>query len=277
MENLKSLILEISDYKISDINTIKHVQNELLYNLNNGSLRSASPNGDGTWTVNEWVKKGILILFKYSSIVDMSVDKTLRFFDKDTLATKEINLEDGVRIVPGGSTIRNGCYVAKSVICMPPMYINIGSYIDEGTMIDSHALVGTCAQIGKRVHLSAASQIGGVLEPAGARPVIIEDDVMIGGNCGIYEGVMVKKRAVLGSGVILTASTKVYDLVNETILSSSSDSILTIPEGAVVVPGARRINTEFGITNNLSISTPMIIKYRDDKTDAKTALESALR
>ncbi|MCX6145834.1 MAG: 2,3,4,5-tetrahydropyridine-2,6-dicarboxylate N-succinyltransferase [Candidatus Kapabacteria bacterium] len=277
MENLKSLILEISDNKISDINTIKHVQNELLNNLNNGILRSASPNGDGTWTVNEWVKKGILILFKYSSIVNMSVDKTLRFFDKDTLATKEIKLEDGVRIVPGGSTIRNGCYVAKSVICMPPMYINIGSYIDEGTMIDSHALVGTCAQIGKRVHLSAASQIGGVLEPAGARPVIIEDDVMIGGNCGIYEGVMVKKRAVLGSGVILTASTKVYDLVYETILSSSSDSILTIPEGAVVVPGARRINTEFGIANNLSISTPIIIKYRDDKTDAKTALESALR
>lgn len=277
MENLKSLILEISENRISDITVIKHIQNELLNKLNNGSIRSASANVDGTWTVNQWVKKGILILFKYSSIIDMSVDRTLRFFDKDTLSTKEINLDDGIRIVPGGSSIRNGCYVAKSVICMPPMYINIGSYVDEGTMIDSHALVGTCAQVGKRVHLSAASQIGGVLEPAGARPVIIEDDVMIGGNCGVYEGVMVKKRAVLGSGVILTASTKVYDLVNETVLSSTSENTLTIPEGAVVVPGARRINTEFGIENNLSISTPMIIKYRDDKTDAKTALESALR
>ncbi len=277
MENLKSLILDIADNKINDLDIIKNVQVDLLNKLNNGTIRSASPSESGTWIVNEWVKKGILILFKYSSIIDLSVDKTLRFFDKDTLNTKEMTLEDGVRIVPGGSSIRNGCYVAKSVICMPPMYINIGSYVDEGTMIDSHALVGTCAQVGKRVHLSAASQIGGVLEPAGARPVIIEDDVMIGGNCGIYEGVMVKKRAVLGSGVILTASTKVYDLVNKSILASTNENVLTIPEGAVVVPGARRINSEFGIEHNLSISTPIIIKYRDDKTDAKTALESALR
>lgn len=249
---------------------------KFLEGLNNGSIRCAEPNGDD-WQVNTWVKKGILMIFNYSEMTDMSINEQFRFFDKDLLHLKPMSLDSGVRLVPGGSSIRNGSYVAKGVICMPPMYINLGAYVDEGTMVDSHALVGTCAQVGKRVHLSAASQIGGVLEPAGGRPVIIEDDVMIGGNCGIYEGVKVKKRAVLGTGVILNASTKVYDLVKETVLTSSSEHPLEIPEGAVVIPGSRAMNSDFGKQHGLSVSTPLIIKYRDDKTDAKTALEEALR
>ena len=191
--------------------------------------------------------------------------------------TRPFGLNDGVRIVPGGSAVRTGCYVAKGVICMPPMYINIGAYVDEGTMVDSHALVGTCAQIGRRVHISAATQIGGVLEPAGARPVIVEDDVMLGGNCGVYEGVMIRRRAVLGSGVVLNASTAVYDAARGQILRSSPDAPLEIPEGAVVIPGARPLDTDFGRQHRLSVATPVIVKYRDEKTDARTALESALR
>ncbi len=256
---------------------IKELQAEIIGKLNNGTIRAAEPDGKGGWIANQWVKKGILLLFKYSKMEDMSINEEFVFFDKNTIPLKPLKLEDGVRLVPGGSSIRSGCYVAKGVICMPPMYINIGAYVDEGTMIDSHALVGTCAQIGKNVHLSAASQIGGVLEPAGARPVVIEDNVMIGGNCGVYEGVLVRERAVLGTGVILNASTKVYDLVNGTILSSSAESPLEIPAGAVVVPGSRALNSPFAKENGLSISTPLIIKYRDDKTDAKTALEEALR
>ena len=207
----------------------------------------------------------------------MSNEGIFSFFDKDTLPVHTFGLEDSVRIVPGGSSIRTGCYVAKGVICMPPMYINIGAYVDEGTMIDSHALVGTCAQIGKRVHLSAASQIGGVLEPPGAMPVIVEDDVMIGGNCGVYEGVLIRKRAVLGSGVILNSSTRVYDIVNEKILKADKGIQLEIPESAVVIPGSRHIDTEFSRANGLSVSTAIIVKYRDEKTDARTALEQALR
>lgn len=274
---MQDLIEKISSGEITDLAVIKKVQQDLLDGLNSGAIRSAEPDGKGNWKVNLWVKKGILLLFKYSSIVDFSKDDNFKFFDKDTLTTKPISLEDGIRIVPGGSTIRNGCYVAKSVICMPPMYINIGSYIDEGSMVDSHALVGTCAQVGKRVHISAAAQIGGVLEPAGARPVIIEDDVMIGGNCGIYEGVRVQSKAVLASGVILTASTKLYDTVNNTIITSTKDEPLTVPAGAVIVPGSRRIESDFAKDNGLSIYTPIIIKYRDDKTDSRTALEEALR
>lgn len=249
---------------------------ELLHALNTGAVRAAEPLDDGTWQVNQWVKQGILLCFKTGRLVNMS-DGAFRFFDKHTIPVKEVSLEDNIRIVPGGSTIRTGAYVAPGVICMPPMYINIGAYVDEGTMVDSHALVGTCAQIGKRVHISAAAQIGGVLEPAGARPVIVEDDVMIGGNCGVYEGVMLRRRAVLGSGVILNASTPVYDLVNETVLRSSADAPLEIPEGAVVVAGSRAIASEFARTNGLSMSTPLIVKYRDAKTDARTSLEEALR
>lgn len=255
---------------------IKKLQEEFLTGLNTGKIRAAEPKENVEWQVNLWVKKGILLLFKYSNLIDMSID-SLKFFDKNTIPLKNLNLEDGVRVVPGGSAIRTGSYIAKGVICMPPMYINIGAYVDEGSMIDSHALVGTCAQIGKNVHLSAASQIGGVLEPAGARPVIIEDEVMIGGNCGVYEGVLIRKRAVLGTGVILNASTRVYDLVNEKIIKSENNNPIEIPENAVVIPGSRSIDSKFARENGLSVSTPLIIKYRDSKTDAKTALEDTLR
>jgi 2,3,4,5-tetrahydropyridine-2-carboxylate N-succinyltransferase len=254
-----------------------HACADLLDALNTGTIRAAEQGADGTWTVNQWVKHGILVLFRKGRLVDASLDENFRFFDKDTLPVKPLTLADNVRVVPGGSSIRTGAYVAHGVICMPPMYINIGAHVDEGTMIDSHALVGTCAQIGKRVHVSAAAQVGGVLEPAGARPVIIEDDVMIGGNCGVYEGVLIRARAVLGSGVILNASTPVYDLVHERVLRSTPDAPLEIPSGAVVVAGARTVSTPFGTANGLSISTPLIVKYRDEKTDARTALEDALR
>ncbi|MCL5991757.1 MAG: 2,3,4,5-tetrahydropyridine-2,6-dicarboxylate N-succinyltransferase [Bacteroidetes bacterium] len=262
-----------SNISVFDIEPIMH---ELVSNLNNGKIRSAEP-FNGSWKVNEWVKKGILLLFRFGKLSNMSNEGIFSFFDKDTLPVHTFGLEDSVRIVPGGSSIRTGCYVAKGVICMPPMYINIGAYVDEGTMIDSHALVGTCAQIGKRVHLSAASQIGGVLEPPGAMPVIVEDDVMIGGNCGVYEGVLIRKRAVLGSGVILNSSTRVYDIVNEKILKADKGIQLEIPESAVVIPGSRHIDTEFSRANGLSVSTAIIVKYRDEKTDARTALEQALR
>ncbi len=245
--------------------------------LDSGKIRAAEPTNDGNWTVNQWVKKGILLQFRVGKMTDLSSDLNFRFFDKHTLPTKSIYLKDNIRIVPGGSTIRRGAYVAEGVICMPPMYINIGSYVDTGTMIDSHSLVGTCAQIGKNVHVSAAAQIGGVLEPAGARPVIIEDNVMIGGNCGIYEGVMVRKNAVLASGVILTASTKIYDLVNERIITSNEGYPLEVPENAVLVAGSRQINASFAKEHGLSVYTPLIIKYRDSKTDAKTALNFDLR
>ncbi|MDA3843203.1 MAG: 2,3,4,5-tetrahydropyridine-2,6-dicarboxylate N-succinyltransferase [Candidatus Kapabacteria bacterium] len=255
---------------------IQELLHDFTLGLNKGDIRSAEPDGNGGWQVNTWVKKGILLMFKHSTMTDMT-DGKAQFFDKSTLPVHPFSIEDNIRIVPGGSSVRTGCYVAPGVICMPPMYINIGSYTDEGTMIDSHALVGTCAQLGKRIHLSAASQIGGVLEPMGARPVIVEDDVMIGGNCGVYEGTMIRKRAVLGSGVILTASTKVFDLVNERVLKATQDNPLEIPENAVVVPGSRKLSTDFGIANGLSIASPLIIKYRDDKTDARTALEDTLR
>lgn len=244
--------------------------------LHRGIVRAASRENDGTWTVHQWVKQGILLCFRVSDVVDMSSD-AFSFLDKSILPARRFTPADGVRIVPGGSTIRTGAYVARGVICMPPMYINIGAYVDEGTMVDSHALVGTCAQIGKRVHISAAAQIGGVLEPAGAQPVIVEDDVMIGGNCGVYEGVLVRERAVLGSGVILNASTPLYDVVNACVIRGTPNRPLEVPAGAVVVQGARRVDSAFGDTHGLSISTPVIVKYRDAKTDARTALEEALR
>lgn len=248
----------------------------LLEALENGIVRSAEKDANGVWRANAWVKEGILLGFRLGGMVDFS-NPPFSFFDKDTYPARAFTADDGVRIVPGGSTIRRGAYVASGVVCMPPMYVNVGAYVDSGTMIDSHALVGSCAQIGKRVHLSAASQIGGVLEPVGAAPVVIEDDVFVGGGCGVYEGCVVRERAVLASGVILTASTKVYDLVNERILRKSGDDPLEIPEGAVVVPGVRSVQSDFGREHGLGTSAPIIVKYRDASTDASTSLEDALR
>ncbi|MCB1025164.1 MAG: 2,3,4,5-tetrahydropyridine-2,6-dicarboxylate N-succinyltransferase [Acidobacteria bacterium] len=246
--------------------------------LRKGEIRAAEKDPDGTWRTNAWVKQGILLGFKMGRMVEMSMEgETFNFFDKETYPLHPMTLEDGVRIVPGGSTIRDGSYVARSVVCMPPMYINVGAYVDEGTMVDSHALVGSCAQIGKRVHLSAAAQIGGVLEPIGAMPVVIEDDVLVGGNTGVYEGTIVRERAVLASGVILTRSTPVFDLVNETVIKGSADKPLEIPAGAVVVQGSRAISSGYGKENGLSLYAPMIVKYRDEKTDASTQLEDYLR
>lgn len=253
---------------------------EFLRSLNSGVIRAAEPSLDTPtgWRVNSWVKKGILLGFRMGSMAMLSRGASeQQFFDKSTYQLHPFKLEDGVRIVPGGSSIRTGCYVARGVVCMPPMYVNVGAYVDEGTMIDSHALVGSCAQIGKRVHLSAASQIGGVLEPIGASPVIIEDDVLIGGNCGVYEGVVIKKGAVLGSGTILNQSTPVYDLVNERVVCATNDVPLMIPENAVVVPGARKISSGKGSEWGISISTPIIVKYRDEKTDRRIQIEDLLR
>jgi 2,3,4,5-tetrahydropyridine-2,6-dicarboxylate N-succinyltransferase len=249
---------------------------ELKGALNRGEARSAEPDGSGGWRVNGWVKQGILLGFRAGALADVSTGG-FSFFDKANLPIRTLTAADNVRLVPGGSAIRDGAYVAPGVICMPPMYINIGSYVDEGSMIDSHALVGTCAQIGRRVHVSAAAQIGGVLEPVGASPVIVEDDVLIGGNCGVYEGTIVRRRAVLAAGVVLTASSRVYDVVNDRVLGASAGSPLEIPEGAVVVAGTRSVRGEFAAEHGLAIAAPIIVKYRDDRTDARTALESALR
>lgn len=248
--------------------------------LNSGKARAAEPDASAPtgWRVNAWVKKGILVGFRMGMTVDMSPENSrLQFFDKSTFPLKKLGLNNSIRVVPGGSSIRDGCYVGKSVTCMPPMYINTGTYVDDGTMIDSHALVGSCAQVGKHCHISAAAQIGGVLEPVGALPVIVEDNVLVGGNCGIYEGTVIKKRAVLGSGVILTRSTPVYDIVHETIHRADDEKPLVIPEGAVVVAGSRPITTGAGKKWNLSLYTPVIVKYRDEKTDERIRLEEFLR
>ena len=248
--------------------------------LSAGDVRAAEPDASTPtgWRVNAWVKQGILLGFRVGDIADVSADHgRLPFFDKDTLPLKKLTTASGVRIVPGGSSVRDGAYLCRGVIAMPPMYINIGAYVDDESLVDSHALVGSCAQIGRRVHLSAAAQIGGVLEPAGALPVIVEDDVLVGGNCGVYEGVVVKRRAVLASGTILTGSTPIYDLPNERIVTASAGQSLVVPEGAVVVPGARPVTSGKGAEWRLSIATPVIVKYRDEKTDARTALETLLR
>jgi 2,3,4,5-tetrahydropyridine-2-carboxylate N-succinyltransferase len=253
---------------------------ELLEQLNRGELRSAEPDaGQPTgWRVNAWVKKGILLGFRMGTLADMSPETGgARFFDKATYPLKSLSVNDGVRVVPGGSSIRTGCYVSRGVTCMPPMYINVGAYVDEGTMIDSHALVGSCAQVGKRCHISAASQIGGVLEPVGALPVIIEDDVLVGGNCGVYEGTVVKRGAVLGTGAILNRSTPVYDLVREQVYRATDDQPLVIPEQAVVVAGSRPVQRGKGKEWGLSLYTPVIVKYRDEGTDARVQLEDLLR
>jgi 2,3,4,5-tetrahydropyridine-2-carboxylate N-succinyltransferase len=248
--------------------------------LNRGEVRAAEPDPASAtgWRVNPWVKKGILLGFRMGKIVDMSIDRLRQpFFDKDTYPPKALSLASQVRIVPGGSSIRDASYVGRGVTCMPPMFINAGAYVDDGTMVDSNALVGSCAQIGRNCHISAGAQIGGVLEPVGALPVIIEEEVMIGGNCGVYEGVVVKRRAVLGSGVILNASTAVYDLVREQIYAATETSPLVIPEEAVVVPGSRAISHPAGQRWGLSLYAPVIIKYRDAKTDARLILETLFR
>lgn len=248
--------------------------------LNSGSVRAAEPDPASAsgWRVNIWVKKGILLGFRMGSIVDMSVDASRQpFFDKATYPVKAFAVTSGVRIVPGGSSIRDGCYIGKGVTCMPPMYINVGAYVDDGTLVDSNALVGSCAQIGRKSHISAGAQIGGVLEPVGALPVIIEDEVLVGGNCGVYEGTIVRRRVVLGTGTILNRSTPVYDVVAGTILSATDVEPLVIPENAVVVAGSRPIAHGRGKDWNLSLYAPVIVKYRDAKTDARVQLEDLLR
>ena len=248
--------------------------------LNEGRVRAAEPcpSERSGWRVNAWVKKGLLLGFRMGQIVDMSVDPERQpFLDKSTYPVKRLSAQDGVRVVPGGSSIRDSAFVGRGVICMPPMYINLGAYVGDGTMVDSHALVGSCAQIGKNCHISAASQIGGVLEPAGAMPVIIEDNVLVGGNCGVYEGTVVKRRAVLGTGTILNRSTPVYDLVRNTVHKPTDDDPLIIPEDAVVIAGSRAITRGPGKDWGISIYTPVIVKYRDSKTDTKIQLEDLLR
>ena len=252
------------------------VVEEFRAGLSRGEYRAAEKTAQG-WKTNVWVKRGILLAFKIGVIEDRSISGEFYFYDKDTLPAKVLNTSSGVRVVPGGSTIRDGAYVARNVICMPPMFINIGAYVDEGSMVDSHALVGSCAQIGKRVHLSAAAQIGGVLEPPGALPIIVEDEAFVGGNCGVYEGVLVQSRAVLAPGVILTGGTAVYDLVREQVYRKTPDAPLTIPAGAVVVPGSRPASGGFAAKHHVSLYAPVIVKYRDDQTDASTMLEKALR
>ena len=259
------------------------VVEELLDALEKGTVRAAERDpASGEWRAVQWVKKGILLGFRVGAMVDMSIGSGddqigFSFFDKDTYPPRRLTLADGIRVVPGGSSIRRGAYVAGGVVCMPPMYVNVGAHIGAGTMIDSHALVGSCAQVGERVHLSAAAQLGGVLEPVSAAPVVIEDDVVVGGNCGIYEGTVVRKRAVIGAGVVLTRGTPVYDLERETVHRAENGRVLVIPENAVVVPGARQAKSKWAQDHQISLQTPVIVKYRDEKTDAATALESWLR
>lgn len=251
---------------------------ELQRALGAGHVRAAEPDPASAsgWRVNTWVKQGILLGFRVGELADLSLGDW-PFYDKDTMPVKRPGLGAGVRIVPGGSTVREGAFLGSGVICMPPMFVNIGAYVGEGSMVDSHALVGSCAQVGARVHLSAAAQIGGVIEPVGALPVIIEDDVLIGGNTGIYEGAVVKRRAVIAAGVVLTGSTPVYDLPNGRILKPEPGQPLVVPEGAVVVPGARQVTVGMGREWGLSLATPVIVKYRDDRTDTRTELEAWIR
>lgn len=264
-------------YTHQDLETFR----EFKAGLNRGEIRAAEPDPAAAphgWRVNAWVKRGILVGFRLGRNVDMSdAGSRFRFLDKSTYPPREIALEESVRVVPGGSSVRDGCYLGRSVTCMPPMYINVGAYVDDGSMVDSHALVGSCAQIGKNCHLSAAAQIGGVLEPIGALPVIIEDNALVGGNTGVYEGTIVKRSAVLGAGTVLTRSTPVYDIVRDTVHRAEGDGPLVIPEGAVVVPGSRPITSGPGQAMELSLYAPVIVKYRDEKTEARVELEELLR
>ena len=258
---------------------IEPVVTELLDALERGEVRAAERDASGRWRAVGWVKAGIMLAFRVGELVEMGhvEGSAFRFFDRHPFSVRDFTVADGVRIVPGGSIIRRGAYVAPGVICLPPMLINLGAHVGANTTVDSHALVGTCAQVGARVHLSAGAQLGGVLEPANAAPVIIEDDVFIGGNCGVYEGTVVRRRAVLASGVILTRATPVYDLARETVHRADGDEPLEIPEGAVVVPGARPIAAGWGAAQGLSLQTPVIVKYRDEQTDAAVAVEPRLR
>jgi 2,3,4,5-tetrahydropyridine-2,6-dicarboxylate N-succinyltransferase len=249
---------------------------ELKAGLNDGTLRAAEREGE-RWVVRAWVKRGILLGFRLGRLVPAAVSSPFPFFDRDTFPIKTLTLSSGVRVVPGGSAVRDGSYVAPGVTIMPPSYVNVGAYVDRETLIDSHVLVGSCAQIGRRVHLSAGAQIGGVLEPVGELPVIVEDEVLVGGNCGVYEGAIVRARAVLGAGVILTGATPVYDLVAGEVYHRSPGRPLEIPPGAVVVPGSRRVAGGKGEEWGLSLQTPVIVKYRDAKTDASVSLEALLR
>jgi 2,3,4,5-tetrahydropyridine-2-carboxylate N-succinyltransferase len=248
--------------------------------LNTGAIRAAQPDPDAPtgWRVNGWVKKGILLGFRLGALVDMSIDSARQpLFDKATYPVRRLDLASGVRVVPGGSSIRDGCFLGKGVTCMPPMYINVGAWVGDGTMIDSHALVGSCAQVGANCHISAAAQLGGVLEPVGALPVVIEDNVLVGGNCGVYEGTVVKRRAVLGSGVILNRSTPLVDLPKGVVYSATDEQPLVVPEDAVVVAGSRAVRQGIGAEWGISLYTPVIVKYRDARTDAKIRLEDYLR
>lgn len=250
---------------------------ELKEELTRGRVRAAERDANGAWRVNAWVKRGILLGFRLGKLAEAESAGPMHFFDKDTYGVRATALDEGVRLVPGGTAVREGAYVARGVIVMPPSYVNVGAYVDEGTMVDSHALVGSCAQVGKRVHLSAAAQLGGVLEPAGALPVVIEDDVLVGGNCGVYEGTIVRARAVLAPGVLLTGGTAVVDLVHDRILRREGDRPLEIPEGAVVVPGTRPVLAGSGQARGIALYAPVIVKYRDDRTDAAVQLEELLR
>ena len=281
IQTLRHTIEELFDSNPSSYSQQeKQVFADFLDLLNKGIVRSAEPDNrqPAGWRVNSWVKKGILLGFRMGSIVNMpGPGDPSQFFDKSTYRLKRFNVQDGVRIVPGGSSVRDGCYVGRGVTCMPPMYINVGSYVADGTMVDSHALIGSCAQVGRNCHISAASQIGGVLEPVGALPVIIEDEVLVGGNCGVYEGTVVKRRAVLGSGTILNRSTPVYDLVRGTVHRANEESPLVIPEEAVVVAGSRAVHSGPGKDWGISLYTPVIVKYRDAGTETKIQLEDLLR
>ena len=248
----------------------------LMAALNAGTVRAAEKRSDGSWQANAWVKRGILLGFRLGRIARTDA-APFTFYDKDTFPLRALGANDGVRMVPGGSAIRDGCFIGSAVVCMPPMYINVGAYVGDGTMVDSHALVGSCAQIGRRVHLSAAAQIGGVLEPAGALPVIIEDEVLVGGNCGVYEGTIVRERAVLAPGTLLSGGTAVFDLVRDQIYRREGDQPLEIPPGAVVVPGTRPVRSGAGKTAGISLYAPVIVKYRDDKTETSVRLEDLLR
>jgi 2,3,4,5-tetrahydropyridine-2-carboxylate N-succinyltransferase len=280
--NLDDLSRRVEEYFAADASAVGSSAalaafEDLRGSLESGAVRAANPDSTSAtgWRTNTWVKRGILLGFRLGHLA--ASGDGLSFVDKHTYPARRFAAEDGVRVVPGGSSVRAGAYVAKGVVCMPPMYINVGAYVDEGTMIDSHALVGSCAQIGKRVHLSAAAQVGGVLEPVNASPVILEDDVLVGGNCGVYEGTIVRKRAVLAAGTILTRGTPVYDVVRGEVLRAEGDRPLIIPEGAVVVPGSRAVNKGKAQEWGLSVYTPVIVKYRDEKTELSSALEDLLR
>ncbi len=281
LAQLAGRIAELAAYPpgVALPNDAESVARTLLRKLELGEVRAAQRDHDGRWRAVPWVKQGILLSFRVGKVIPMNEveGSVFSFFDKHTLPARKLALSDGVRLVPGGSTIRAGSYIAPGVVCMPPMFVNVGVHMGTGTMVDSHALVGSCAQIGERVHISAAAQIGGVLEPVNAAPVIIESDVIVGGNCGVYEGTVVRERAVLAAGVVLTRGTPVYDLVCQTVYRASDDGPLEIPAGAVVVPGSRTVRDAWGGEQGLSLQTPVIVKYRDEKTDLATALESWLR